>query len=210
MNTALRGPWILANAIGFPLGGLLAGILARLVMGPRVGITSPGEGAFVLGEDAAIPLGMFGAIVGLSQFVALRGRMERVAWWAPATAGGWAAGGAVAGGLSGAIGGAVTDVGGDFGTWAFALAALVGVAAIALLPGALQAVVVGRGARWWPATCTAGMVAGAVVGFPMILLSANLLDLDLPSARAWAIGGAVMGLVFGAVTSQRLHGPVIQ
>jgi hypothetical protein len=131
--------------------------------------------------------------------------MERVAWWAPATAAGWAAGGAVAGCLSGAIGGAVTDVGGDFGVWAFAVASLVGVAAIALLPGALQAVVIGREARWWAAACTAGMLAGSAVGFPVILFAASVLGLDLPSARAWAIGGAVMGLVFGAVTGRRLQ-----
>ena len=118
MNTVLRGPWIVANAIGFPLGGALGGGLARARLEPHVGITSSVQGAIVLGKDAAIPLCAFGAIVGFSQWLALRARMERVAWWAPATAGGWTAGGAVAGGLSGAIGGAETDVGGDFGAWA--------------------------------------------------------------------------------------------
>ncbi len=160
----------------------------------------------MLGEDAALALGVFGAVVGLMQWLALHRQMARVAWWAPATAAGWAAGGALAGGLSGAIGGAVTDVGGDFGTWAFAVAALVGVAAIALLPGALQTIVIGREGRWWPAACTAGMLAGSAVGFPVLLLAASMLGLDLPSAQAWAVGGAVMGLVFGAITGPRLLG----
>ena len=205
MNTSLRGRWVLANAIGFPLGGALGGGLARAMQQPHVGVTSPTRGALVLATDAAFALGVFGAVVGLMQWLALHRRMARVAWWAPATAAGWAAGGALAGGLSGAIGGAVTDVGGDFGVWAFAVAALVGAAAIALLPGALQAVVIGREARWWPAACTAGMLAGSAVGFPVILLAASMLGLDLPSAQAWAIGGAVMGLVFGAITGPRLE-----
>jgi hypothetical protein len=207
MNTSLRARWVLANAIGFPLGGALGGGLARAMQQPHVGVTSPTKGALVLATDAAFALGVFGAVVGLMQWLALHRRMAHVAWWAPATAAGWAAGGALAGGLSGAIGGAVTDVGGDFGVWAFAVASLVGAAAIALLPGALQAVVIGREARWWPAACTAGMVAGSAVGFPAILLAASMLGLDLPSAQAWAIGAAVMGLVFGAITGPRLRAP---
>jgi len=43
---------------------------------------------------------------------------------------------------------AVTNVGGDRGTWGFVAAAIVDVAAIAIVPGALQALVLGRGERW--------------------------------------------------------------
>ena len=130
--------------------------------------------------------------------------MARVAWLAPATAAGWAAGGVVAGGLSGAIGGAVTNVGGDFGTWGFAAAAIVGVVAIVLLPGALQSLVLGRDARVWIAAHAAGLAAGWAVGAPMILLAGNVLGLGLPSAGAWAIGGLPMGLLSGAITWSRL------
>jgi hypothetical protein len=205
MSLPLRRGWVLANAIGFPLGGALGGGLSRAMQQPHIGVTSPTRGALVLAVDAAFALGVFGAVVGLMQWLALHRRMARVAWWAPATAAGWAAGGALAGGLSGAIGGAVTDVGGDFGVWAFAVAALVGAVAIALLPGALQAVVIGREERRWAAACTAGMLVGSAVGFPVILLAGNALGLGLPSAQALAIGGAAMGLVFGAVTGPHLR-----
>ncbi len=204
MNPALRRRWILANALGFPIGGALGGGVARALEQPYVGITSPEEGALLLAMDAGVALGVFGAVVGLAQWLILRRRAARVAWWAPATAAGWGAGGVVAGGLSGAIGGAVTDVGGDFGTWGFVLASIVGVSAIALLPGTLQSLVVGRDARWWPLSQAAGLVAGWAVGAPAILLAGNVLGLGLPSAEAWAIGGLPMGVVSGAVTGPRL------
>lgn len=169
-----------------------------------MGITSPGRGALVLAMSAGTALGVFGAAVGLAQWLALRRRVPRAAWWAPATTGGWAAGGIVAGGLSGAIGGAVTSVGGHFGTWGFVVAAIAGVAAIALLPGALQSLLLGRDARSWTASHGAGLAAGWAVGAPAILLAGNLLGLGLPSAGAWAIGGLPMGLLSGAITGARL------
>ena len=165
---------------------------------PREGVPSSSRG----GPPVAV--GGFGFAIGLAQWLALRRDVERVAWWAPATAAGWAAGGVVAGGLSGAIGGAVTDVGGDFGTWGFVVAAVVGAAAIALLPGALQALVVGRDARSWAPASAAGLVAGWAVGAPVILLAGNVLGLGLPSGAAWAIGGVPMGLLSGAITSTGL------
>lgn len=204
MNPALRERWILANTLGFALGGALGGQVGRLLEQPYVGIRSPGKGALVLAMDAGAALSVFGAAVGLAQWLALRRRVARVAWWAPATAAGWAAGGVVAGGLSGAIGGAVTDVGGDFGTWGFVVAAVVGVAAIALLPGALQALAVGRDARSWVPAYAAGLVAGWAVGTPVILLAGNVLGLGLPSGAAWAIGGLPMGLLSGSITGTGL------
>jgi len=204
MNPALRERWILANALGFPFGGALGGQVGRILEQPYVGITSPGKGALVLAMDAGAALSVFGAAVGLAQWLALRRDVERVAWWAPATAAGWAAGGLVAGGLSGAIGGAVTDVGGDIGTWGFVFAAVVGVAAIALLPGALQALVLGRDAHSWARASAAGLVAGWAVAAPVILFTGNVLGLGLPSGAAWAIGGLPMGLLGGAITGTSL------
>jgi hypothetical protein len=199
-NRALRSLWILANVLGFSLGGALGGHVGRILEEPHVGISSPGRGAFVLAVDAGVALGAFGAAVGLAQWLALRRRAARVGWWAPATAAGWAWAGVVAGGLSGAIGGAVTDVGGDVGTWGFVVAAVAGVAAIALLPGALQALVVGRDARSWAPASAAGLVAGWAVGAPVILVAGNVLGLGLPSGAAWAIGAFPMGLLSGAIT----------
>lgn len=198
-----RSRWILANAIGFALGSVLGGGLAGLLEQPYVGITSAGAGALVLAIDAGVSLGAFGAVVGLTQWLFLRRRVARAAWWAPATAAGWAAAGIVAGGLAGAIGGAVTDVGGDLGTWGFAVAAIAGVAAIAFLPGALQALVLGRGPRWRTLACL-GLAAGWAVGAPAILFAGNVLHLGLPSAGAWVMGGLPMGLVNGAITGGRL------
>jgi hypothetical protein len=184
MNPALRERWIIANTLGFALGGALGGHLARLLEQPYVG-TGPREKEPSSSRwDAGVALDVFGAAVGLAQWLALRRWVAHVGWWAPATAAGWAAGGVVAGGLSGAIGGAVTDVGGDFGTWGFVVAAVAGVAAIAFLPGALQALVVGRDARWWAPASAAGLVAGWAVGAPVILFAGNVLGLGLPSGAA--------------------------
>lgn len=195
---------MLANASGFAVGGALAGGVARALEEPHVGITSSGRGALVSAMVGGVASGMFGAVAGLAQWLALRRRLARVAWWAPATAAGWAAGGALAGALSGAIGGAVTDVGGDFGTWGFAAAAVAGAVAIAFLPGALQSLVLGKEARSWTLAHGVGFAAGWAAGFPVILLAGNVLGLGLPSAGAWAIGGAAIGLVSGAITGARL------
>lgn len=48
MNPALRERWIIANTLGFALGGALGGHLARLLEQPYVGIRSAGKGALVL------------------------------------------------------------------------------------------------------------------------------------------------------------------
>jgi len=93
MKPELGTRWILANALGFSLGGALGGQVGRVLEEPHVGITSPGRGALVLAMGAGTALGVFGAAVGLAQWLALRRRVPRVAWWAPATTGGWAAGG---------------------------------------------------------------------------------------------------------------------
>jgi hypothetical protein len=205
MKERLHRRWMGANAIGFVLGGALGGAVARAMEQPYEGTTSsPARGALILGVQAGVALGLFGLVIGVAQSLVLRGWVARAAWWAPATGLGWGAGGAVAGGLSGAIGGAVTDVGGDSGVWGFVVAAAVGVAAIAVLPGALQALVAGRGARRWAGVGAAGLGAGALVGFPLMLFLGNVLGLGLPSATAWGIGGLVMGLASGSVTCRRL------
>jgi hypothetical protein len=193
--------WVLANAIGFPLGGAVGGGVGRAIQMPYVGTTSPLHGAQVLAGAAALNLGALGAVVGIAQWLALRGRLARAAWWAPVTAAGWAVGGAVAGALSGAIGGAVTDVGGDFGTRGFAVAAVIGAAAVALFPGLFQAALIGRDLRWWAEACVVAMVTACAVGFPVMLFVGNVLGLGLPSAGAWAIGGVAMGLTYGLVTA---------
>jgi hypothetical protein len=184
VNQNLRSRWVLANALGFTVGGALAGGVARALEEPHVGITSSGRGALVSAMVAVVALGMFGAVIGLAQWLALRRCLARVAWWPPATAAGWAAAGAIAGRLSGAIGGAVTDVGGDFGTWGFAAAAVAGAVAIAFLPGALQSLVLGKDARSWIPVHAVGFAVGWAVAAPAILLAGNVLGLGLPSARS--------------------------
>jgi hypothetical protein len=47
VNQNLRSRWVLANALGFTVGGALAGGVARALEEPHVGITSSGRGALV-------------------------------------------------------------------------------------------------------------------------------------------------------------------
>ena len=61
MNPTLRERWILANTLGFALGGAVGGQVSRLLEQPYVGIRSPGWGALVLARDAGGASSVLGA-----------------------------------------------------------------------------------------------------------------------------------------------------
>jgi hypothetical protein len=201
--------WLVANVVGFTLGGAIGGGLSATGQRPYSGVvTSAAEGASILAINAGIALGIFGALVGAAQWVALRGAIRQAGWWAPVTTLGWAAGGVIAGALSGAIGGAVTTVGADQGVAGFLLAAAVGILAIGFLPSLAQWPILRRrvrGAGWWILVRGASGLLGFSVGFALVRLGLTeavhmFQPEDFPSAKSWSVAGVIAGALYGALS----------
>jgi hypothetical protein len=189
-------PWILASAAGIAIGGAVAGgvvLAAELALVDTV--QSQADAAAGLASVTAVSMGLMGAILGLLQWLVLRRWLPASGWWIAATAGGWAAAGVIAGTLAGFLGGTVTGIGPGIGVGGYLLSFVGGVAAIGLLPGVLQSLVL----RWSAAHLTA-LGAGVLVAFPVMLVVASLVGFSVPSPQAWAIAGLLVGTVFGTVT----------
>jgi len=165
-------------------------------------VRSQMSAAIALAPVTAVSIGLLGALVGLLQWLVLRRWLPGTGWWIGVTAGGWAAAGAIAGTLSGFLAGTVTGVGPGIGVLGYLLALVGGVAAMGLLPGVLQSLVLGHRveALDWSGAHLSALGAGFVVAFPVMLVVAALLRLSLPSPQTWAVGGLLMGTVFGIVT----------
>jgi hypothetical protein len=202
-GTARGVRWLGGNVVGFALGGLLGGAVAKMMEEPHIGVRDPVVAARVLALNGAVALVIFGTVIGLFQWFMLRVALTDALWWVPSTALGWAVAGGIAGGLSGLLGGSVTDVGPQRGALGFVVAAGVGALSLGFLPAAGQWLVLratsDRALAWIPAHATA-LVAGAIAAFPLMLLGDRLFDLEIPSGPAWTVAGAVLGLVFGLVT----------
>jgi hypothetical protein len=202
-------PWVLANAAGFALGGAIAGAMVLTAEEPLVGtVQSQTEAAAALAPITAVSLGVFGAVVGFMQWLVLRRLLSATGWWMVATAGGWAAAGAIAGTLAGFLSGTVTDVGPGIGVLGYLLGLVGGVAAIGLLPGVLQSLVLRPRVETlaWSAAHLTAVGAGVVVAFPVMFVVARVFGWSLPSASAWAVAGLLWGAAFGMVTWRVLEG----
>jgi hypothetical protein len=201
--------WVVANLVGFTAGGAIAGTIAEAMGRSHYGVaTSTADAVLIATRTAGAALAVWGAVVGTAQWLVIRGRLRRVGWWVPATSVGWASAGVVAGILSGAMGGAVTGVGRDVGVWGFVVAAAVGILALGLLPVTFQWMIlrreVHRARRWLVGAAvaflvTAGVAAG-VVRWGLVSVIGVLRPEDFPSAKAWVLFGAVVGLLYGAMT----------
>ncbi|HEY7020566.1 MAG TPA: hypothetical protein VH349_05575 [Ktedonobacterales bacterium] len=205
--------WLVANVIGFTLGGAIGGGLSATGQRPYSGVvTSAAEGARILAINAGVALGIFGALIGVSQWVALRGEIRKAGWWILATTIGWVAGGVIAGALSGLIGGAVTTIGADRGVAGFLLAAGAGILAIGFLPSVAQWVILRRqtkGAGWWILVSGASCLLGFSIGFALARLGLTeairlFRPEDFPSAKSWSLAGVIAGALYGA-----LSGPLL-
>lgn len=201
--------WVVANVVGFAAGGAIAGAIARAMGQSHYGVaTSTAEAVLIATRTAGAALAVWGAAVGMAQWLVIRGRLRRVGWWVPATSAGWALAGVVAGILSGAMGGAVTGVGRDVGVWGFVVAAAVGILALGFLPVTFQWMLlrpqVHRARRWLlgaaGAFLVAAGVAAGVVRWGLVSVIGWLRPEDFPSAKAWVSFGAVVGLPYGAMT----------
>ena len=101
-----------------------------------------------------------------------------------------AAAGAIAGTLAGFLSGTVTHVGPGIGVLGYLLGLVGGVAAIGLLPGVLQSLVLRPRVETlaWSAAHLTAVGAGVVVAFPVMLVVAG------------AVAGLLWGAAFGMVT----------
>jgi hypothetical protein len=77
------------------------------------------------------------------------------------------------------------------------------IAAFLVLPGLLQWLVlrrlVERAGRWVSAQALS-FLAGTALAFPVMVVVARAMGWSLPSAQAWGLSGALMGLIVGAST----------
>jgi hypothetical protein len=198
--------WMLANLIGFTIGGAIGGAVLRARLQPYFEVMPSGvDAARILAVSTGLTI--WSALIGTAQWVALR-RSLRAGWWLPATCLGWALSGIVLGALSGVTGGWDTVVGPDVGLLGVVVAAVAGCILIGLVPSTLQWLVLRRQvdrAGWWPLASLGGFAVGfgggfAVVRWGMVNVVAWLRPEDFPSAKALVLVGAVTGILYGVVT----------
>jgi hypothetical protein len=210
--------WVLANLIGFTVGGAIGGAVLRARLQPYFEVLPPGaDAARIVAANLGMTMIVFGALVGTAQWVVLR-RSLRAGWWPLATCLGWAGSGVIVGALSGTTAGVDTIDSQQVGALRLVAAALAGCILIGLLPGTLQRLVLRRQvdrAGWWPLASLGGLAAGfgggfAVVRWGMVNVVAWLRPEDFPSAKALVLVGAVTGILYAVVTwpvlTRLLHG----
>jgi hypothetical protein len=200
--------WLLANAVGFTIGGGLGGAVLRYLGQPHYGnVTSTAEAIPLEVVITGLGCVVFGLAIGTCQALALRGHLP-FSRWLLATLACWVAFGAATGVVSGALTGTVSGMGVDRGVAGLVVAAVVG-APLVLVPGLGQARVLrasGRTARGWPLRVGLGLVAGFTVAFVVVRwflvdVIPWLTDTDFPSARALTAVGFIAGVVFAATTA---------
>jgi hypothetical protein len=198
--------WVLANLIGFTLGGAIGGAVLRARLQPYFEVGTSGvDVARILAVSTGLTI--WSALIGTAQWVALR-RSLRAGWWLPATCLGWALSGVIVGALSGVTRGWEAVAGPDVGLLGVVVAAVAGCIMIGLVPSSLQWLVlrrqVGR-AGWWPLASLGGFAVGfgggfAVVRWGMVDVVHWLRPEDFPSAKALVLVGAVTGTLYALAT----------
>ena len=195
-------PWVLATAIGWPVG-LIAGWIVFLLVVFALQLDQ--IGAMTL---PFLPLGVAGAAVATAQSRVLRGELVQVRAWVVAGAAGWPAGAllaAIVGRSVAMLGDAALrsragdgwylhqddSLGLSFGLWA-------GGAALGLVVGAAQWLVLRRRANG----------AAGVVPASALAMAINLVIYDLCVRGAGFLGllafAVVGGLILGALTARPL------
>ena len=201
--------WVLANVVGFAVGGAIGGNIARAMGQPQYGVEQTTEAVLTATRISGAALAVWGAAIGAAQWLVIRRELRLASWWIPATSAGWALAGVIAGILTGLMGGAVTGVGRDVGAWGFVVAAAVGILALGFLPVTFQWVILRRqveGARRWllgaaGAFIVAAGLAAGIVRWGMVNVIGLLQPEDFPSAKAWVAFGTVVGMIYGAMTA---------
>jgi hypothetical protein len=202
---SLRKPWLVANLLGFAIGGAIAGGLLRALEQPYYGsAVSALEAARIQAASLGLAELAFGGVLGVAQWLVLRQALS-VGWWLPATCLSWGLGGAIGGFLAG---GSVSTIGPDQGPVPPLLALLVGYPLVIILVGGPQWLVLRRAcgrSGWWPVASIGGMILGFGLGLGLTASEfvRTILGLewtDFPSATVWATVGLFGGPVYGATT----------
>jgi hypothetical protein len=204
-----RWLWTAANLLGFAAAGAVFGAVQRLRSQQyyEVVMTAP-EAVRIEAVNVAESLTLFGALVGIAQWLVLR-RSGYSAWWIPVTAAGWFLTGAVVGAISGFAFGSISSIGPHRSAAVMVVAAAIGALVVAFLPSGAQWLVLKRrrpGAERWPLVNLAGLIAGLttaaiVVRWALVDVVPWLTPYDFPSAKALVCVGGVTGLVYGLVTA---------
>lgn len=196
----LVGAWVLASGLGLATSGAIAGALAP--NGGEFGLVpapSMAEGIRNYGPRALLAFAVWGAGLGLAQWVVLRTRIRGSGRWAPLTIGGWALTGATIGVATGALGGGPEAY--DPGALGRILAVAISVAAIGVLPATAQWIVLRRSSQPWGSYAVrfvVGLAAGGLTGW----LAGTAFGLTFPSGPAWVIVGSAMGAAIGVATAR--------
>ena len=64
--------WVLANVIGFAVGGAIAGTIARAIGQPQYGVLRSTEAVFIATRIAGAALAVWGAAIGTAQWLVIR------------------------------------------------------------------------------------------------------------------------------------------
>jgi hypothetical protein len=203
-----RRLWIGANLLGFAAAGTVFGAVQRARSQQYYEVVmSASQAVRVEAVNTSQSLALFGALVGVAQWLALR-RKGHSAWWIPATAAGWFLTGIVVGAASGFAFGAISSIGPHRSPAVMVATAAGGALVVGFLPSGTQWLMLRRhttNANRWPLVNLAGLiagftVAGIVVRWGLVDVVPWLTPYDFPSAKALACAGVVTGLIYSAVT----------
>jgi hypothetical protein len=204
-----RRLWTVANLLGFAAAGAVFGAVQRLHSQQYYGVvvTAP-DAVRIEAVNVAESLTLFGALIGIAQWLVLR-RSGYSAWWAPVTVAGWSLTGAVVGAISGFAFGSISSIGPHRSMGVMVVAAAIVALVVAFLPSGAQWFVFRRrmpGVERWPLVNLAGLMAGLttaaiVVRWALVDVVPWLTPYDFPSAKALVCVGGVTGLIYGLVTA---------
>lgn len=193
--------WVLANVVGFGLGGAIGGAALRFVL---FGLIA--TGVYIL--PGALFGTLFGVAGGFMQWLALRRHLAQSGWWVLAAASGWT--------ISGALSGALSPLGGTTEYYLMLVGGFVFVAAFAGVGGVTQWLIL-RGqvvrAGWWVLANLLGLFIGFGVGFPIVVIAfgeMSVVSITLFGAGFGAGYGAIAGLVLVWLLRQPVPGAAKQ
>ena len=206
MNVHPSSRWVVANTIGFGLGGAVFGAFMRTANQPYYEVvTSASDAVRIESVSTGEGMALFGALIGVVQWVVLR-RTPFGRQWAPLTLIAWAIMGVIVGTLSGLGLGQLSSIG-PHRDGPVVLAVVIPGILVFGLPSTLQWLVMRRhvAADRWPLVGFAGLImgfvaAGVVVRWGLVDVVAWLTPYDFPSAKALICAGAVIGTTYGIVT----------
>jgi hypothetical protein len=170
--------WVLASAIGFGVGAILASGLSYALF-PRDTFD------VVIGVSFGI---LFGAVGGLAQWLILREQFTGVGLWVPASALGFV----IATGIAAGMGQPVAS---NSSALAFLFAAIFG-----LIGGLIQWLILrmqGMGIGWWLVPNLLGSLLGIALGIPVV----NAMNPANYNFGLFVLFGAAFGAGLGIITA---------